>query len=60
VSLAQGLNSVLPSPRAQRFHGFERVREGGRRHLENSMVSVLWVFNQSFHVVKYLSRVVTV
>ena len=23
------------------------------------MVSVLWVFNQSFHVVKYLSKVVT-
>jgi len=59
VSLAQGLNNVLPSPRAQRFNGFKRVREGGGRHLENRMVSVLWVFNQNFHVVKYLSRVVT-
>jgi hypothetical protein len=30
---------------------------GGRR-LENNMVSVLWVRNRGFHVVKYLRKVV--
>jgi len=29
------------------------------RRLENRMASVLWVFNRSLHVEKYLSKVVT-
>jgi hypothetical protein len=36
LSLAQGLNSVLPGPRAEMCHGFERVREGGRGALGRS------------------------
>ena len=60
MSLAQGLNRVLPRPRAQRCHGFEEGPEGeGGGHLENRMVSVLWLFNRSFHAAKNLSRVVT-
>jgi len=43
--------------RAQRFLDLNRFREGGRR-LENNMVSVLCVFNRSFHKVKYLCKVV--
>ena len=31
----------------------------GGGHLANKMVSVLWVFNQSFHILKYLSKVIT-
>ena len=36
-----------------------RVREGAEGwRLENNKVSVLWVFNRSFHLVKYLCKVV--
>jgi hypothetical protein len=31
----------------------------GGQHLENKMVSFLWVFNLSFQVVKYLSKINT-
>jgi len=59
MSLAQSLNSVLPTSTAQRYHGFEEGPGGGGRHLENRIFSVLWVFNRSVHVVKDLSTVVT-
>jgi hypothetical protein len=58
LSLAQGLNSALPNPRVQGIMEMKRVREGGPR-LENRMVSASWVFNRSFHVQKYLSKLVT-
>ena len=48
----QGRGSRRLRPRPQRCPG------GGGQHLENNMVSVLWIFNLSFHVVKYLSKVV--
>jgi hypothetical protein len=38
---------------------FNRVCKVEGQRLENKVVSVLWVFNWSCHVVKYLSKVVT-
>jgi len=38
----------------------KRVREGGGGwRLENRMDSILWAFNRSFHLVRYLSKLVT-
>jgi len=56
VSLAQGLNNVLPKSGAQSVMDLKRIREregggwggGCWRRLENRMVSVLWVFNRRF------------
>jgi hypothetical protein len=36
-----------------------RVRGRGGWRMKNKMVSVLWAFNRSFHIVKYLHKVVT-
>ena len=46
LSIAQGLNSVLPRCWAQRF--LEKGPGGGRRRLENGIISVLWVFKLEF------------
>jgi len=58
LSIAQSLNSVLPRSGAQMCHGFEKGPGGGRRRLENRIISVLLVFNRSFHLEKYLCKVV--
>ena len=50
-----------PRPRTQSCPGFEwgAGGGGGGRRMEYKMVSVLWVFNLSVHVLKYLRKVVT-
>jgi hypothetical protein len=58
VSLAQGLNTSGRVPGHKGFMDLRESERGRGRHLENIIVSVLWVINQSFHTVKYLSKVV--
>jgi hypothetical protein len=57
LNIAQGLDSGRSKSMAQRCPGFE-WDPGRGGELENNMLSVLWVCNRGFHVVKYLRKVV--
>jgi len=54
-SLTEGATEAQGTEVLASWTGSER----GRRFLEKRIVSVLWVFNRSFHLVKYCSEVVT-